>query len=95
MSIRGMKRRVFIAALGGAAAMPLAVRAQQPTMPVIGFLGPASATGYAPHLKGFRQGLGEAGFVEGETIAVEYRWTDVQQQGVHTPHEDARDPREG
>jgi putative ABC transport system substrate-binding protein len=72
-----MKRRDFIAVLGGAAAWPMVARAQQPT-PAIGFLGLASATGFAPYLKGFRRGLGEAGFVEGGNIAVEYRWADNQ-----------------
>jgi putative ABC transport system substrate-binding protein len=74
-----MRRREFLTLFGGAAgAWPLVVRAQQATMPVIGFLGPASASGYEPQLNGFRQGLREAGFVEGETVAVEYRWADNQ-----------------
>jgi putative ABC transport system substrate-binding protein len=73
-----MKRRQFVSLLASAAATwPLVARTQQ-SIPVIGFLGPASDTGYAPHLKGFRQGLGEAGFVEGRTVAVEYRWADNQ-----------------
>jgi len=74
-----MRRREFITLLGGAAgAWPLVARAQRPTMPVIGFLGPATASGYRSQLNGFRQGLREAGFVEGETVAVEYRWADNQ-----------------
>ena len=75
---RHTRRREFIAGLGSATAWPLVARAQVPAMPVIGFLGPTSATGYAPFLKGFHQGLGEAGFVEGKDIAVEYRWADDQ-----------------
>jgi len=73
-----MNRRAFIAGLCGAVAWPLVAQAQQPALPVIGFLGPTSATGYAPFLKGFHQGLSEAGFVEGRDITVEYRWADDQ-----------------
>jgi len=74
-----MRRREFISLLGGAlAAWPLAAQAQRAARPVIGFLGPASAAGYAPHLKGLRAGLGEVGFVEGDNIEVEYRWADNQ-----------------
>jgi putative tryptophan/tyrosine transport system substrate-binding protein len=72
-----MKWRDFIAGVGCAAVWPMAAWGQRSTA-VIGFLGPASATGFAPYLKGFQRGLGETGFVEGGNIAVEYRWADNQ-----------------
>ena len=75
-------RREFISALGSAAAWPLAARAQKSGMPVIGFFRSSSAADSTSLVKAFRQGLKETGFVEGQNVAVEYRWADSQMDRV-------------
>jgi ABC-type uncharacterized transport system substrate-binding protein len=76
--ISDLRRREFISLIGGAAAWPLAAHAQQATMPVIGFLHPTSTGAFPDRLRGFRQGLKETGYVEGENVMILYRFAENQ-----------------
>jgi putative ABC transport system substrate-binding protein len=79
MRINRLRRREFITLLSGAAvAWPLVARAQQPAIPMIGFLSPTSPEGWTERLRAFRQGLKASGYVEGENVAIEYRWAEGQ-----------------
>src|SRR5262245_42852918 len=74
----GIERRRFLTALGGAGALPFAARAQQPVMPVIGYLTGGGPTTVVQTMAAFRQGLGEAGYIEGRNVAIHHSWADGQ-----------------
>jgi putative tryptophan/tyrosine transport system substrate-binding protein len=77
-----MKRREFFTLMGGAAAAwPLAAHAQQPALPLIGFVNSSSLQAYEPQLAAFLKGLGDAGYVVGRNVAIEYRWAEANMTG--------------
>src|SRR5262245_63464499 len=73
-----MRRREFFSLVGGVAAWPLTARAQQPAMPLVGWLAQGSPQKSKPYVAAFHQGLGETGFFEGRNVAIEYRWAEQQ-----------------
>jgi putative tryptophan/tyrosine transport system substrate-binding protein len=83
-----VNRRELVTLLGGAIACPLVAHAQQPAMPVIGFLNPRSSEGFAEPVRAFHHGLRDAGYVEGQNIAIEYRWADNQMERLPAPAAD-------
>jgi putative ABC transport system substrate-binding protein len=91
-----MRRREFISVIAGAAVWPLGARANQPAMPVIGFLNPASGAEAIPNLvAAFRRGLVEAGYVEGKNLAIEYRFTNFRPELMTSRQLRSRLPRSG
>jgi putative ABC transport system substrate-binding protein len=78
MQLDQLKRRDFITLLGGAAAWPLAARAQQPAIPAIGYLNFGSPESDAFRLTGLRRGLNQTGYVEGRTLMIKYRWAETK-----------------
>jgi putative ABC transport system substrate-binding protein len=82
MNLNRVRRREFLTLLGAAAASPIVARAQQQTMPVIGFLSGYPAESFTPEIQpyiaAFRRGLSEAGYTDGQNVAIEYRWAENQ-----------------